>query len=138
MTKSKYTRDDRKYIVQSIENLKNDKDYVAIFEILTSDNENTYTLNSNGVFLNLSSVRDDTLDKITKYLKKINKKQINEIEVDVDMVPSTSNTKCDKVYKLSNYEKNILKQRSLKKILNNEHDYQELKLTSKKKSIQTC
>ena len=77
MTKSKYTRDDRKYIVQSIENLKNDKDYVAIFEILTSDNENTYTLNSNGVFLNLSSVRDDTLDKITKYLKKINKKQIN-------------------------------------------------------------
>lgn len=137
MTKSKYTRDDRKYIVQSIENLKNDKDYVAIFEILTSDNENTYTLNSNGVFLNLSSVRDDTLDKITKYLKKINKKQINEIEVDVDMVPSTSNTKCDKVYKLSNYEKNILKQRSLKKILNNEHDYQELKLTSKKKSIQT-
>lgn len=136
--KSKYTRDDRKFIVQSIENLKNDKDYVAIFEILTNDNENTYTLNSNGVFLNLSSVSDDTLDKITKYLKKINKKHINEIEVDVDMVPNISNSKCDKVYKLSNYEKNILKQRSLKKILNNEHDYQELKLTSKKKSIQTC
>lgn len=48
--KSQYSRDDRKHIVQLIENLKNDKDYVAIFEILTDDSANSYTLNSNGVF----------------------------------------------------------------------------------------
>jgi len=132
--KSKYPRDDRKHIVESIENLKNDKDYVAIFEILTDDNANSYTQNSNGVFLNLSAVSDSTLDKINRYLKKINKNRVSEIETDVDIIPNINNNKSDKAYKLSNYEKNILKQRNLKKVLNDENEYQELRFSAKKKN----
>lgn len=131
--KSKYTRDDRKHIVESIENLKNADDYVAIFEILTNDDSSLFTHNSNGVFLNLSSVSDATLEKITKYLKKVNKKKTNEIEVDVDIIPNSNIIKNERIHKLSNYEKNILKQRNLKKVMNDDNDYEELKLSSNKK-----
>src|SRR5437879_2801123 len=132
--KSRYARDDRKHIVQSIENLKNDEDYVAIFEILTDDSANSYTQNSNGVFLNLSAVSDTTLDKISKYLNKINKKRAGQIEVDIDVIPSGNTSKSERAYKLSNYEKNILKQRNLKKVLNDENEYEELRFSAKKKS----
>lgn len=135
--KSKYTREDRKHIAELIENLKNDEDYVAIFEILTDDSANSYTQNSNGVFLNLSAVSDDTLDKISKYQKKVNRKKMDQIEVDVDVIPNAIAQKSDRTYKLSNYEKNILKQRNLKKVLNDDHGYKELKFSSVKKSTAT-
>lgn len=135
---TKYSRDDRKHIVELIENLKNDSDYVAIFEILVTDVKNAYTVNSNGVFLNLSVVSDVTLDKISKYLKKVNKKRISQIEVDVDIIPNVNDNMVDRTYKLTNYEKNILKQRNLKKVLNEDNEYEELKFTSKNpKSIAT-
>jgi hypothetical protein len=135
--KSKYSREDRKHMVELIENLKNAEDYVAIFEILMEDDSNTYTQNSNGVFLNLSTVSDKTLEKINKYLKKINKKREQEIEVDVYVIPTDNGTKTDRTYKLSNYEKNILKQRNLKKVLNDDSEYEELKFSAKKKSPKT-
>ena len=135
--KSRYSREDRKHIVELIENLKNDEDYVAIFEILMQDNSNSYTQNSNGVFLNLSAVSDKTLIRISKYLKKVNKKREQEIVVDVDVIPSSNISKVDRTYKLSNYEKNIIKQRNLKKVLNEDNEYEELKFTAKKKSPKT-
>ena len=131
--KSKYSRDDRKRIVESIENLKNDEDYVAIFEILTDDQGILCTPNSNGVFLNLSTASDGTLERIHKYLKKINKKKTEHVEVDVDIIPNSNVSKNERTYKLSNYEKNILKQRNLKKVLNEDDEYEELRFPSKKK-----
>lgn len=81
----------------------------------------------------MSAVSDETLDRISKYLKKLNKTQINQIEVDI--IPNSNNVKNDRTYKLSNYEKNIIKQRNLKKVLNEDNEYQELKLTAKKRKI---
>lgn len=132
--KSKYTHDDRKHIVKLIENLKNDEDYVAIFEILMDDDANSYTQNSNGIFLNLSVVSDETLNRILKYLKKVNKSKANSIELDVDIIPMSGSSKSERTYKLSNYEKNILKQRNLKKVLEDENEYEELQFSTKKKS----
>ena len=129
--KSKYTRDDKKHIVECIENLKNDKDYVAIFEILTRDDNILYTPNSNGVFLNLTSASDKTLDQIHKYLKKATSKRTTDTEAETEIIPNAYSSKNERVYKLSNYEKNILKQRNLKKVLNEENDYEELKITQK-------
>lgn len=129
--KSKYSRDDRKHIVESIENLRNDEDYVAIFKILTTDDASSYTQNSNGVFLNLSSLSDPTLDRVSKYLRKINRIRSSKVEVDVDIIPNGDISNNDRAYKLSNYEKNILKQRNLKKVLNDDGDYEELRLNQK-------
>ena len=131
--KSQYSRDDRKHIVESIENLKNNEDYRAIFEILTDDESILCTSNSNGTFLNLSSASDNTLDRVSKYLKTVCKKRTVEVEVDIDVIPNNNNTKTDRAYKLSNYEKNILKQRNLKKVLNDDNEYEELRFTAKKK-----
>ena len=131
--RSRYSRDDRKHIAQTIENLKNDEDYVAIFEILTDDTGNSYTENSNGVFLNFSTVGDETLDKIIKYLKKVNKKRSNQIDVDVDVIPNGNSYKNDRIHKLSNYEQNIIRQRNIKKVLNDDNEYEEMKFSAKTK-----
>lgn len=130
---SKYSYDDRKHLVELIENLKNNDDYIAIFDILTKDDNNTYTQNSNGVFLNLSKVSDSILDEINNYIKKANKKRNNKIETNVDIIPITDNSLSNRAYKLNNYEKNIIKQRNLKKVLNDLDEYEELRFTKTKK-----
>lgn len=139
--KSKYSYDDIQHVAQLINNLKNDEDYHTIFDILMSDkNNNAHPMvNSNGVFLNLSIVSDSTLDKINKFINKINIKRKSEIDVDVDVIPSAQlQQKDDRMYKLSNYEKNLLKQRQLKKVLNQYSDYEVLKFSDKNtKSVST-
>ena len=131
--KSKYSHDDRICIAQSIENLKNHEDYAAIFEILMGDKTNSYMQNSNGVFLNLSLVSDSTLGNIKRYLSKIKKLTPIGNEIDIDVIPNTGSSKNNRQYKLSNYEKNIIKQRNLKKVLNEDDEYEELEFVAKNK-----
>ncbi len=135
--KTKYLRDDREHIANLIGNLKKDEDYIAIFDILTNDESTSYTKNSNGVFLNLSAVSDETLDRVKKFLKKTNKNRKNVSEVDTDIIPNVNLSKSDRTHKLSNYEKNIIKQRNLKKVLNDDNEYEEFKISSKKKKATT-
>jgi hypothetical protein len=52
------------------------------------------------------------------------------VDDDFNIIPSENEN--EKAYKLSNYEKNILKQRNLKKALG-KSDYEELRFTPKKK-----
>ncbi|BCS83177.1 hypothetical protein QLL95_gp0946 [Cotonvirus japonicus] len=135
--KSKYSRDNRKHIVESIENLKNDEDYVEIFKILMRDEANSYTHNSNGVFLNLSLVSDKTLNQINKYINKLNNNNNNHIEIDTDVIPNFGSAKNERTYRLSNYEKNIIKQRNLKKDLECNNDYEEFRFSTKKSKIKS-
>ena len=66
------------------------------------------------------------------YRKVLGEKIREKIHVGIDIIPNIYNNKNERTYKLNNYEKNILKQKNLKKVLNNENDYQELHLVSKK------
>jgi hypothetical protein len=131
---SKYTRDDRKYISAQIENLKNDDYGIAIFDILVQDPANIFTINSNGTHLNMSVLSDQTLDNVTKYLKRVNREKKTEINIDTDVIPSISQQPKDRAYKLSNYEQNIIKQRDLKKMMNADKEYEPLKFNAKKKT----
>ena len=131
---TRYNRDSRKYLVDLIENLKNDDDYTKIFDILTSDPANVWTRNSNGVFINLSVASDETLDKITKFLKKTTSNKSLEIEVDTNAIPIVSTQQKNRTYKLSNYEQNIIKQKNLKKVMDAEKEYEELTFNTNKKS----
>ena len=133
---SKYTRDDIKHINSLIENLKNDADYNMIFEILTNDPATvlTYHPKTKETCLDLAVLSDKTLSKILAYLNKINDTKIIEIEVDTDTIPNITTSNKTRTYKLSNYEQNIIKQRNLKKTMNNEHEYEELKFNPKSKS----
>lgn len=113
-SKPKFTYIDRKQIVEKIEKLNNDEDYLAIFDILAEDESSSFHSNSNGVFLNLSSLKDETLENVSNYLKKIAKKNSKK-EINDDIIPVTATATVDRQYKLSNFEKNIIKQRDLKK-----------------------
>lgn len=131
-SKSTYSKEDRQYIVQQIERLADSSNYTKIFYILMEDESNTYTSNSNGVFLNLSVVSDITLAKVDKYLsklEKINKKKVKVIELDEDVAPSNIGCKTDdRVHRLSNYEKNIIKQKNLNKSGDDDVEYEEMRL----------
>lgn len=138
---SRFTHDDIVHLAKSIENLKNENDYKTILEILLSDptiSQDNYTLNSNGVFFNLSKISNETFRKIRHCLKKINKQKNNEIVMDTDIIPNFSCNKTDRTHKLTNYEKNILKQRNLKKILNNDPDYEELRISATENDSDSC
>ena len=139
ISKTKYTYDDRKHIVELIEHLKNDSDYVAIFDILSADSSSTFQYNSNGVFLNLSVVSDHTLDLITKHLKKVIKKNSKTESYEIDVIPNANSVGSDRQYKLSNYEKNIIKQNNIKKGMSDKSDYKEMSMLAnangKKKTI---
>lgn len=136
--KTKYSREDRKYISNLIENLKDDDDYNKIFDILETDPENIYTSNSTATYVNLAVLHDSTLNKLSRYLKKVNDNKISEINIDTDVVLSSSNSQQnDRTYKLSNFEQNILKQKNLKKTMNADNEYEELNFNSKKKKETT-
>jgi len=66
----------------------------------------------------LSSTSDEILSKVKKYLSKIHRRKNNNIETDIDIIPNINVTKSSRVYKLSNYEKNILKSRTAKSVTN--------------------
>src|ERR1044071_4941575 len=134
--RSKYTRDDIKHIRSLIENLKNKKDYNVIFDILTNDSETMLTHNpkTKEICLDLSVLSDKTLTNILSYINKINNDKSSKIEVDTDTIPNITSSNKIRTYKLSNYEQNIIKQRNLKKTMNNEYEYEELQLESKSKS----
>jgi hypothetical protein len=63
----KYTISDKKIIASRIEQIKNKKIYLKLFKIITDDN-NEYTTNTNGVFLNMNNLHDKTLTKIIHIL----------------------------------------------------------------------
>lgn len=126
MNGSKYNKDDLISIVKTIEKLKSE-DYQQIFDILTENNENSYTQNSNGVFLNLSTVSDSTIDKVVKYLKEMDKKEIKKVERNEDVYCEKKRDK--RTHKLSNYEQRILEKSKF-------HDATEQKNSYRKFSIQ--
>jgi hypothetical protein len=130
ITKSDYSREDRMHIKAQIENLKSNEQYSAIFEILNEDPNKSYSCSKSGLFLDMSVLTDPTLEKISKYLKKTLKIKKEEEEAHIEITPETNNDNSSRTYKLSNYEKNIIKQRNLKKILNQDTDYQVLKVNS--------
>lgn len=62
-----YTLTDKKAIMTRISNLKSKKHYIEIYKIIKENNV-SYSQNINGIFINLTNIEDDILDKIVKYL----------------------------------------------------------------------
>lgn len=129
--KNNFTRDDRKYIVNLIENLKDVEDYQAVYDILINDKSSDVicSTNNNGVCLNLSVVGNDTLIKVRDYLDRHNKKKQ---DIEINNIPIVNNSQKKRTHKLSNHEESLLRHREIKKAQENEVEYKELKFSSKK------
>lgn len=112
------SKDNRKYILKHIEILSKEEQK-ELFKIVHT-NKTIYTRNNNGVFVNLSWVTDNVIDKIYNYIKycilshnaienaeriqeEIKKNHINKNEAQTDNVSTSQNAE---VKKTSNQQKN--------------------------------
>ena len=107
-----YSKSDKKIIASKIEQIKHKKIHLKIFKIIYED-ENNYTLNTNGVFLNINNLKNSTLAKIENILnlydsiktnKTITNKWSSILQTQYDNVENLNNDD-----KLSNYEKSLVK-----------------------------
>ena len=64
---------------------------VEILKLLKSDDSITINENKNGIFINMTSLKDLTITQLEDYLKYVNKqeKQLNDIEAQKDELSNT-------------------------------------------------
>lgn len=127
----KYNTEFRKKLINKIEKLNNNRHYINIYNIINNNIGNNFSINRNGIFINLNIISDDCINNIIEYLNNNNiNNDDGDNNVDSDnvnynkyFIPSIDNNKknnysnklddiniiCDMGYKLSNQEKNILK-----------------------------
>ena len=101
---------DKKILREKIKMLS--KDECSIIFSMIKNNTNKYTENSNGIFINMDYLSNETLIKINNYVNKITLNKLNTnmivIEDGVSIVNNESNSMPSNI-KLSNYEKAIIK-----------------------------
>ena len=111
-------QEEKERIVQRIGYIKDGQVYKKIFKMLTKGDNKIYTKNSNGVFLNLSSVPDDRLLEVKDFLDKHSKAKQKDVKENLEYVPYiASEAVATEGPKLTNYEKNILKQKKIKNMI---------------------
>ena len=74
-----YDYNKKKKIVYRIQNLKKRKIYIKLFKLILNENIN-YSLNNNGIFINVSKIKLDSLIKIDKFLNEIELTETNVTE----------------------------------------------------------
>ena len=96
MNNSESNNDKIKFFVNNLKTLKDKLESVNIFhqvELLRIFKENNVciTENKNGIFINLTYVDSNILDKVYKYLNYVNKQeaQLNEIEEEKQKIASS-------------------------------------------------
>jgi len=109
----KYEKSDKKIIASRIEQIRNKKIYLKLFEIISIDNNN-YTSNANGVFLNLNNLQDKTLHKIEKVLNKYDEIKKNKIRDNKwnNLLQTQYNSQNNELFndnKYTNHEKMFIK-----------------------------
>lgn len=73
----------KKTIIKEVSNL-NSLEHIEIFKILKNNNVN-YSENVNGIFVNMSSINVDTLNKIVTFINYVKKKNIELQERETNM-----------------------------------------------------
>lgn len=98
------THHEKKNIAHRIEQLKNKKHYKRIFQIV-HENSNKYTVNDNGVYLNINTLSSATLIKIKQYLDDIEKNKVI-IPIPNEYVPYSDS---DSTITMSTQERHFMK-----------------------------
>lgn len=132
----KYNTEFRKKLINKIEKLDNNMHYINIYNIINKNIGNNFSINRNGIFINLNLISDDCINNLIEYLNnnninnddnendnEDNKNDSDNINYNNYFISSVNENKkkknynklddiniiCDMGYKLSNQEKNILK-----------------------------
>lgn len=75
---------DKKYIANQINKINNKQNYKKLFKIVKKKYKN-YTINNNGIFINLNDVNDDLLSDINIFLKDIESEILSPDLISVDI-----------------------------------------------------
>lgn len=102
-----FNHQDKKEIALKIEKIRNKKYFKQIFKIIHED-EIKYTINDNGVYVNINALSDTTLIKVKEFLETVDVTK-NIIPVPKEYVPYCSDDYQSSDIKLSVQEKNLLK-----------------------------
>ena len=109
----KYNTVFRKRLIYKFEKIKDKTDYIIIYNIIIKDIGNNFSSNRNGIFINMNILSDDCIDKILEFIN--DKLNITNIYSDSEKV-NYKVYKCDegdlitdRMHKLSNHEKSIIK-----------------------------
>jgi hypothetical protein len=105
-----FSYEEKKSLAVKIEKLTKKEDFVNLFKIINREISNNFTVNKNGLFLDISSLSNETLTKINKYLS-------DKIEEAPKIQYTFSSYSSDEFHdinslggpKLSNKEKSIIK-----------------------------
>ena len=115
-----FNYDEKKKIVERIQNLKNKKQYLKLYKIVNKSNINM-TKNGNGIFFNLNKLPNDILIDVDNYLTKIESQK--DLITDSDLSFESS----DNIFSIN--------ESSGSSISNSNNDNTDLKLNLKKKIL---
>lgn len=87
-----YTNKHKRQLFERIDNLSS-TEHEEIFNIINRHDDINYTSNKNGVFFNLSSLADDVIDEIDKFVNFClsNKKDLDEYDKKLNECKATAN-----------------------------------------------
>ena len=116
--KRKYNTENRKKLIEKINIIENKDNLIDIYNIIIEDIDTNYSINSNGIFININLLSDNCITNIYNYINDIN--ITNNITNTTNNINSDNNNSVcykledvDMIYnlghKLSNYEKIIIK-----------------------------
>ena len=112
-----FSREEKKIIASRIEQIKNKKIHIKLFKII-NDDDNNYTTNSNGIFLNLNNLHNKTLFKIEKLLDMYD--SIKKTKINNNWIATNFNNKTEiSDFKLTSQEKMFIKRQHT---INNDED----------------
>tara|TARA_B110000971_G_C19708622_1_gene363163 strand:+ start:44 stop:406 length:363 start_codon:yes stop_codon:yes gene_type:complete len=110
---NKYCYDTKKKIAYKIQKIKSKKNYIKLFKIISNNNEQ-YSVNKNGIFFNLNSLKIETLFQLESFLDQLENKLVNSDNISSTTFDTIENiiTSEENDYEeiiLSNIEKNTIK-----------------------------
>ena len=108
----KYNNVIRKKLVEKFEKLTEKSDMIELYTIIYQDIGNNFSINRNGIFINMNILSDNCIEKLCGFVEdKLNlsvnteTEKINYVSYKADDIELISNLG----HKLSNQEKNIIK-----------------------------
>jgi hypothetical protein len=104
-----FSVEEKKSLANRIEKLPKKEDFVNLFKIINREMENNFTVNKNGLFIDISLLSQAALEKVDKF---VNQKVKDQPQIQYTFLPYSNDEFLDINTlgpKLSNKEKSIIK-----------------------------
>ena len=116
----KYNNVIRRKLVEKLEKIKDKTDMIELYTIIYQDINNNFSVNRNGIFINMNILSDNCIEKLYAFIED---KLDLSVNTESEKINYTS-YKADDIeliskmgHKLSNQEKNIIKRIRNKRII---------------------